>query len=474
MTLAELRARLEAIFEELRAIDTEAGDTALTDEQNTAFDALVTERGEVEARIGAEERRAEQRDALARVPEQRREPGDGARRPVPEVIVRDDPFAVLEDRSLRGLALERALVDANLRAIEHRDVGGTDNEQHFERLIRQHGSDTRWAENILARQRPEYSSGFSKLITGRAMLMSDEERAALGVVTSTQGGALVPTHLDPSLMLTNAGSSNVMRQYARIVTLTEGYIWNGVTTAGVTASWDADLTEVSDDTPAVARVSITVNKPQSFIQASIEAFEDIAGLTSDVLMLFGDARDRLEGAGHMTGTGSSNQPKGLFTAINASASLQVTSTTAATIGEVDVHALYRAVPVRWRGRASFVANPLYLLAIKRLGTAVASSFSGDLTQPVSDRILGRPSVETDDAPTTQTTTALDQEVVFAPLAEYVIVDKPGSTSIEFVPHLFNTTTNLPDGRRGWYMYWRTGGDIPNVASSRILVDKTSA
>ena len=79
MTLTELRARLEAIFEELRAIDTEAGDTALTDEQTTAFDTLVTERSEVEARIAAEERRAEQRDALARVPEQRRETGDGTR-----------------------------------------------------------------------------------------------------------------------------------------------------------------------------------------------------------------------------------------------------------------------------------------------------------------------------------------------------------------------------------------------------------
>jgi hypothetical protein len=109
---------------------------------------------------------------------------------------------------------------------------------------------------------------------------------------------------------------------------------------------------------------------------------------------------------------------------------------------------------------SFVANPLYNLAIKRLGTAISSSFSGDLTQPVTDRILGRPVVESDDAPTTQTTTALDQEVVFAKLDEYTIVDKPGGTSIEFVPHLFNVANNLPDGRRGWFMYWRTGGDMP--------------
>jgi HK97 family phage major capsid protein len=385
-----------------------------------------------------------------------------------------DPFAVLEDRSLHGAPLTRALVDANLRAVEGKVVGGEGNERHFEQVLKRHAGNTRWAHTILARQRPEYASGFAKLVTGRGDLLDPEERAAMAVGTNTAGGHLVPTHLDPTLMLTNAGSSNIMRQHARVVTLIEGNVWNGVTTAGVTASWDAELTEVSDDSPAVAKVSITVNKPQAFIQASIEAFEDITGLTSDVLMLFADARDRLEGAGHMTGTGSSNQPKGLFTAINASASLQVTSTTAAVIGEVDIHALYRALPVRWRNMGSFVANPLYTLAVKRLGTAVSSSYSGDLREPVSERWLGRPVVESDDAPTTQTTTALDQEIAFAPLNEYVIVDKPGSASVEFIPHMFNTSNNLPDGRRAWYMHWRTGADMPNVAAGRILVDKTSA
>jgi predicted phage gp36 major capsid-like protein len=54
------------------------------------------------------------------------------------------------------------------------------------------------------------------------------------------------------------------------------------------------------------------------------------------------------------------------------------------------------------------------------------------------------------------------------------VDKPGSTSIEYIPHLFNTANNLPDGRRGWYMYWRTGADSINDTAFRLLQDKTSA
>jgi HK97 family phage major capsid protein len=464
VTLTELRARHDAIAGELRAIDTEAGDAALTAEQTERFDGLLAERAQVETGIATEERREATRSSLSATPTR-------VERSAPQVIVRDDPFAVLEDRSMHGSARTRALRDSLLRANEGLIDGG-DSQSHFEKIVKRHGDDHKWAENLLGRSREDYAGAFAKISTGREATLTPEERAALAVGTNTQGGYLVPTHLDPTLLITNSGSSNVMRQYAKTVTLTEGNVWHGVTTAGVTASWDGELVEVSDDTPSVATQSITIYKAQGFIQAGVEAFQDIAGLTQDVMELFADAKDRLEGTAHMTGSGS--QPQGLFTVINASSSLQTTSTTAATLGEVDIHALYRALPVRWRGRGSFVLNPLYNLAIKRLGTAVSSSFSGDLTQPVTDRILGRPVVETDDAPTTQTTTVLDQEVVFADLSAFTIVDRPGSTSLEFIPQLFNTANNLPDGRRGWFLWWRTGSGMPNLAAGRILVDKTSA
>jgi HK97 family phage major capsid protein len=209
------------------------------------------------------------------------------------------------------------------------------------------------------------------------------------------------------------------------------------------------------------------------VQASFEAFQDIAGLQSDVMMLFADARDRLEGAAHATGSGSA-QPKGIVTALDASTSVEITSTTAATIGEVDVHALYRGVPIRWRGNGQWLMNPLYNLAIKRLGSAVGSAFTGYLTAPTADQILGRPVVESDDMPTTQTTTALDNEIVYGDFSNYVIVDKPGSTSVEFIPNMFNTSNNLPDARRAWFMWFRSGADASNISAFRLLQDKTSA
>ena len=161
--------------------------------------------------------------------------------------------------------------------------------------------------------------------------------------------------------------------------------------------------------------------------------------------------------------------------MNASTTLRITSTTAATIGEVDLDAVVEALPVRFRRNPSvrWVMAPKYGNAVKRLGTAVASTYSGDLRQAPAEQILGYYTLYTDDAPTTQTTTALDQEIVFADLSQYTIVDKPGGTSVEFVPITFGSN-GLPNGGRGWYMHWRTGADMRVLQGGRILVDKTSA
>jgi len=478
MTLEELRAAVAARADELRALDAEIGDNVPTDEQQAKWDEArerhVKAKEDLEA---AEKRAAERRSAIADLPARggRVEHGDGARQ-APNVVVKRNAFELAETRGagLGEREFRTAVVDSVLRANEGRDLGGKDNEVHFERLLKRHSGDRVWALNILERSRDEYESGFAKLMMGRSELLTAEERTAMSSGSNTNGGYLIPTHLDPTIILTNSGTSNAIRGISRVVTLTEGTTWNGVTSAGVTASWDGELVEVSDDTPTFGRVSVPTNIAQSFVQASIAAFQDISGLQSDVMMMFADARDRLEGAAHATGTGTANQPKGIVTALDASTAVEITSTTAATIGLVDIHTLYRAVPVRWRGRSTWLMNPLYSLAIKALGTAVSASYTTDLTQSTAGSLLGRPVVESDDMPTTQTTTSLDNEIIFGDFSNYLIVDKPGSMSVEFVPHLFNTANNLPDGRRGWYAYWRTGADATNIQAFRILQDRTSA
>lgn len=390
----------------------------------------------------------------------------------------DDPFeTVARARTADPKTARRLLTDANLRSMEqHSDHLSTEDQKHFESVIKRHANDTAWASNILARQAEVYQEAWAKVMSGREMQLSQEERTSLQVGANTNGGYLLPTHLDPTIILTNDGTSNVIRNLARVVTLPApgATVWNGVTSAGMTASWDTELQEVSDDSPTFSRISIPVGKAQAFAQASVEAFEDIANLASDLTMMFSDARDRLEGAAHAVGTGVNNSPTGIFTALDANSAVEVESASAAAISLADIHGLYRAVPVRWRGKGTWLMNPTYALAIKALGTAVSASFSGELPDGTTSKILGRPVVESDDAPSTQTTTVRDNEVIYGDFSNYVIVDKPGSMSVEAIPHLFNTANNLPDGRRGWFAYWRTGADSVNDNAFRLLQDKTSA
>lgn len=372
---------------------------------------------------------------------------------------------ILADRDATPIQLR----DAVLRSAEEYEVDDT----NIRRLFKRHGRDIRWARNLVARSTDAYLDAFQMYVTGNELALSAEQRTALSVGTNANGGFLVPTHLDPSVILTSDGSANALRPISRVVTLTEGNQWNGVTSAGVTASFDAELTEVSDDSPTFAQPNVPVHKAQAFVQASIEAFEDIGNLASDVLMMFADARDVLEGSVHCTGSGT-NQPTGIFTALDANTNVEVVSTTAAVIGLVDLQGLRRAVPQRFRGRSTWVMNPTWADEIKALGTALSASYSTDITQSNTDLLLGRPVVETDDAPEVTTTTVRDNRIVIGDFSNYVIVDKPGSTSVELIPHLFNTSNNLPDGRRGWYMYWRNGADSVNDLAFRLLQDKTSA
>jgi HK97 family phage major capsid protein len=399
----------------------------------------------------------------------RRERGTG-----PNVIIKGDEFEILRNnRHMDERTFRAGLTDNIQRAAERYDMpdGYTDSLTKF---VKRHGRDTSWSKNILARMQPAYVSAFEKVAVGtNPAFLDDVERAAMAVGTNTAGGYLVPTHLDPTLILTNAGVSNVIRGMSRTVTLTGGANrWNGVTTAGATASWDAELTEVSDDTPPIGPNSIPVFSAKALIMASIEAFEDITGLAGDVQMMLADAKDRLEAVAHATGSGS-GQPTGLFTALDSNTNVELSLTTGATITLADLQRVKNALGVRWRGVSQWLMNPTFAGTITALNLTTSQQ-APDIQNDYIPRLLGRPLRESDEAPSTQQTTTIDSVLAFGDFRNYVIVDKPGSTSIEFIPHFFNTSNNLPDGRRGWYMHFRNGADSVNDLAFRLLQDKTTA
>lgn len=458
----KIREEIEALDAEIRSLhQDENGELReFTPEQQVEFDGKRAERA---AKVALLERH-QAIEAQAALPER------SVPAVAPNVVVKRDAMDVLEDRS----ATSAQIIDAATRSLEEKDVL-PENMAHVRSVLKAHRKDTEWARGVLLRSTDDYASAWVKLVSGREFALTAEERTVLGVTTNANGKYLLPTHLDPTIILTSALSTNEVRKLARVVTLTDGQpAWNGITSAGVTASWDGEVVEVSDDSPTFGQPSIPTERAQALVQASISAVEDISDLGNDVMMMFADAKDRLEGAAHANGAGTNDQPTGVFAAVAAVTASRVTSTTAATIGLVDLNAVYTGVPARYRRSSTWLANPVYTVAIKALGSALGASYSGDLTEPVAGRILGRPLVESDDAPTTQTTTALDREVLLGDFKQYVIVDRPAGMSVEYIPHLFNTATNLPDGRRAWYATWRNGADVTNVDAFRLLVDKTTA
>ena len=438
------------------------------------LEAELADSVEYEDRIEAVRSAAQRDDATE--PGDQRETQTIRRNRGPQVVVKKDPFEILRTNSLHHMGeaeLVRSLQDANLMALEAAEMPkGYDGSAEL--YLRRHRKDTNWSRNLLARMRPEYLEAWEKAVTGRHMEMTEVERSAIAVGTNTAGGYLVPTHLDPTLILTNTGAKDKLRAISRVVSLTGGAnTWRGVSTAGSTASWDAELTEVSDDTPPFAPVSIPVFSAKSLIQASIESFEDIANLASDVQMLLADSRTRLEAVAHMTGNGTT-APTGIFTALDANTNVEVQLTTGSTFTRADLAGVATALGDRWTDDAKWLMHPQMAERVAALGTALGASYSVDMTQQLNQQLLGYPIVTSFSAPSTFQTTTVDNLLVFGDFSSYVIVDKPGSTSIEFIPHLFNTSNNLPDGRRAWYMHFRNGADSVNDLAFRLLQDKTTA
>ncbi len=463
---AELEARRAAAIEAMDAAASAAIEEkrSLTADEDIAIDQHRSAVAAIDAEVvPLDERIAELEAQAARSAEI-------AKRPAFAFNAKPDIADIAASRD----ATPQQLADAVTRSLEPR-VGRASDMDHVRKLVLRHRADRDWVRSLIARSSDLYEQAWAKVICGRAFDLTTEERTALSTVTNANGNFLVPTHLDPTVILSNSGSQNIVRSLSRVVTLTRpgDTSWQGITSDGVTASFDAQLTEVSDDSPTFSQPTISVHKAQALVQASLEAAEDIPGLAGEILMMFADARDRLEGAAHCTGTGT-NEPYGIFTALDANANVEIVSDTAAAINKEDLDEVYRSVPARYRRNGTWLMHPIWAQAVQNLGSAVSNKFTTDLATGTSSQLYGRPVVESDDAPSTSTTTVKDNEIIFGDFSNYVIVDKPGSFAVEFIPHLFNTSNNLPDGRRAWYATWRTGADSVVDTAFRLLQDKTSA
>lgn len=467
MLLNDINARLGEIDAELESLATL---TDPTDEDAARAEALILEAEERrKERIEAQARAERIREAYAKAKAENREIPGAA----PQVMRKVDPYdthvRMLDDQELRDAS--RAILDRpEARHLE------ADSKEKADVLIGRLGR--RMAEHVVLTSRPEYRSAFAKYVAGREMLLTNDERRSIAAVEEARtalaladanGGYAVPALLDPSIIYTGAGTSNPMRQVARIVTGIDD-TWRGVTSAGITASWDSEAIQVSDDGPTLGQATVVSHKASAFVPFSVEIEGDWTGLATEMRDLFNEAKDVLETAGFATGSGVADNPYGILTDLFAASSTAgVLPTTDGAFGAVDVRNIFGQLGARYRPNASFMSSIDVMNEVRGFDTTGGlSNQTVDLTAPYSFNVLGRPYYENSGFPDFTGTTGAANILVVGDFRNYVIFDRVGSR-VEFVPHLLGANQR-PNGQRGLYFWWRVGGKTVNTTAFKMLLN----
>lgn len=485
--LREILARMTAIQTEIREAEEaearhaeDAVEHPLPDDHAERVTALSTEFDELDTERAPLQERQTQLDNIRTfdAPEFREE-GD-ATRDVPNFNRNEDPFDLNTVRFDATPADLRARAITAVEAIPADYAGDTERQQLVARI---EGATHRGARRvydergvipgmILRMGSPAYNKAFMMGVTGQEAQWNQDERDAMRAATEYRahmsltdgaGGYGVPVTLDPSLIFTDDGSANPYRNIARVVTITNDE-WRGLSTAGVTAGYGAEAVEATDNSPTRGLPLIKAEKAHAFVASSIELTQDYAGLAADLRMEFQDAKDDLEADKFTNGSGT-NEPTGITTALDGGTS-EIAPATAETLAFADFYTTLGNVPPKARAaaaRTAWVMNNGTMLEARQLGHALTSAV-GTFVNPIEGQpgqFLGYEYQEAsalDDSSAINPAASADNFVaVVGDWRKFVIVDRVGMT-IEFIPHLFGTTANLPTGERGWYAYWRSGSD----------------
>lgn len=479
MTHKQIVARMKDIRDDIQRLSDRAEkDGDLTEEQEKEWSELRTEFEDLDGQRKKLEREAD----LERVVKIAGEPRNVEQGSDPGIIDRDimDPDSV-EDRRFKNpwdlsemrtygnnpAAQAQELRARALSAVEQLQGSNDKRREVMTRFLdEQDSSDGRLARQCLLTSSPAYLRAFAKAARGLEHTYTEDEKEAVSramSLTDSAGGYLVPFQLDPTVIITSAGSLNQIRRVARQVVAT-GDVWNGVSSGAVSWSWDAEAAEASDDTTTFAQPSIPVYKGVGFVPISLEALQDEANVANEVGRLLAFGKDELEATAFATGNGTS-APQGIVTGITGGSI--VASATTDVFADADVYALDNALPARHRMNASWLGHRGTYNLIRQFDTGGGASLWVQLAANVPPTLLGRPAYEAEAMDGTINALADNKILVYGNFENYVIADRIGTT-VEFIPHLFATANNLPSGQRGWYAYFRVGAEVVDNGSFRIL------
>lgn len=371
--------------------------------------------------------------------------------------------------------------DRALRTLDDRNSAShlrSDEQDEVERQIRK---STDIARRVLVTENEAYRNAWLKMVTrpNGAMFLDDDERRAMmawdeyrtmSEGTTTAGGFGIPVFIDPSIIMTAQGSGNPFLQIARQTDVNTN-AWKGVSSAGVTWSFDTENTEVSDDSATLAQPTVTVFMARGFIPYSIELGQDYPSFATEMQQLLAEGYDELLVDKFTRGTGT-GEPQGVLTILSATAGNRVSiQTSGQAFGPNDPYTVWKALGQRFRRKASWLMSVDVNNKIRQIATAnVFHAFTENLPAEWADMLFGKSVYESPYMPDTTTSTSANTGLAVVGDFNNYLIARRGGMSVEQIPHLFSTTTNLPSGTRGWFAYSRIGGGVVNTSGFRLLVN----
>lgn len=471
MTPEEIASRQGEITARMQELDTEFAGASMPEDQRNEFKELAEEREQLKVLAKELEARRELIEAAADKPEAR-EAGFQIRK---ERVRGDDIYDLSTVRAsvTSPESAVREMKDRAKFAIEQGDfasesIDPDEARSNAERLLTSKDPEGHLARRFLETGAPLYQRAFSKALAERPL--NSEEARALST-SNSDGGYALPFVLDPTVIHTNAQSVNPFRAISRVVQTTADN-WNGITTAGGTARYTTEASEVGDDAPQFGQPTIHPERADYFVPFSFELAQDWGGLQAEITLIAQEAKDDLEATKFAFGTGN-DQPQGVL--IGGTATVTTAGTAALAVG--DLYNAEERLGPRHRARATWVANRSIYNRIRQFDTAGgANLWTENLQAGLANQVpspgntgynlIGYSAYE---ASTMGTTVATGGTVaVIGDFNKYVIVDRIGM-SVELVPHLFATGNNRPSGQRGLLFFWRNSAKVVDPLAFRKII-----
>jgi len=393
----------------------------------------------------------------------------------------EDPYADVRRLTVRE-ARDRALrrLDSREDTTHLSDDAKRQVEQHIRR-------NTDIARRILVTETEEYREAYMKLMTqpDAAAFLSTEERDAVRAFleyramsenTTTAGGFGIPVFIDPSIILTAQESGNPFLEIARQVDVNTNQ-WKGVSSAGVTWTFQTEAATAADSSPTLAQPSVLVHMARGTIPYSIEVGMDYPQFADEMGRLLAEGYDELLVQKFTIGSGT-GEPKGILTALSANTNVRVTVQSAGTnFSSGDPYKVWKALPKKYRrARAAWLMSVGVNNAIRQLGTAnVYHATTVALPEEWLESLFNRRAYESPYMPdATTSTTATDGLAIVGDFSNFLVARR-GGMSTEFVPTLVQQVTAgqgpaMPTGQRAWFAYARIGSNSINDLAFRLLVN----